>query len=188
MVNIIQRSSVSLRDQKGHVGKVSFFQEWDQAVAGADHDARNQAGNVIAALTAMSNAAWVGATGIYSPLQEPNLYGTSAVYSSAEDKARLVYLAVDDDIAPVEIAFMTYEIPAPKAAIFYADGETVNGAQALVAAFTAAIQTAGVGGNIVVTRTGLLPGAFVGGYRVRRKAQRKITVWVKSPNLDEPEE
>jgi hypothetical protein len=188
MVLITARSFVSLRDNRGHLGKLGWYYEFDVADAAHINDAYAQNVAIAAAFVGCSNAAQVAYGGFVGRVLEPNQYGSSAQYSAAEDKARLTFLAVDDDVSPTFASFVHYEVPAPKASIFYADGETVNSASAPMVTLIAALLTIDPSGGHVVNTSGSIVSAFLGGIRKRRPLQRKLTIYDKSPNLDEPEE
>lgn len=188
MVLISARSFVSLRDNRGHLGKVGWYYEFDLVDAAHINDAYAQNVAIAAAFVACSNAAQVAYGGFVGRVLEPNVYGASAQFPSAEDKARLTFLALDDDIAPTFASFVHYEVPAPKLAIFYADQETVNSATAPMTALINALLAIDPSGGHTVSNAGSLVGSFLGGVRKRRKLQRKLTIYDKSPNLDEPEE
>lgn len=187
MAQVTALQSVAMRDARGHVGKFRYWYQYDQADPTGQSDAINRVLIVNAAIAACSNAAIIAYNGLGSEQFSPLFYGASAQFENAEDKARMVFLAVDDDVAPALYTLWTIEIPAPKAALFYADLETVNSAATLTAQFITAMLTADGAGGHPVTKSGLLIAQFVGGYRRRRKMQRKLTIYDKSANLDEPE-
>jgi hypothetical protein len=188
MVSFVNLQSISMRDARGHVGKMRYYYTFDDAVTAGPDNASAQCDRINLALAAASNAAITHIGGMAGRLFMPNNYGTAAQFADAEDKARLVYLMGPASGPTVDFVLTAIEIPAPKLAIFYADQETVNGASALVIAINTQLAAIDATGGRLTTRGGNVFVNFVGGYRNRRKLQRKLTLWTKSANLDEPEE
>lgn len=188
MAFIINKQSMSMRDARGHVGKMRFYYKLDNSLVGAFDNAAGAIDAAVTALAAASNAAIIDVTGINEfGLFSPLFRGTAAQFADVEDKARLVFLYGDSG-PTAEFSLVRLEIPAPKLAIFYADQETVNSAVPLMVAITTALSTIDATGGRFTNRAGLVYVNFVGGYRIRRKLQRKLTLYDLSPNLDEPEE
>lgn len=163
--------SVSYRDSKGEVSRISFYVSAATAAA-----ALTAATNVVNLIAALTNAAFNNAKGAYTSSPAQNVYGTTAEYETSEDKAVLQFQTSTG-------AIHKYMVPAPKAAIFLADRETVDSAQADVAALTAAFVT-----NQVCSRDGALITAFIGGTRLRRKLRRKFNIYTRNPQLTGPGE
>jgi hypothetical protein len=175
----IGRQTYTYRDARGHTGKVSFYISNDNAVAG-DGDAANAIGRTVEAeITALTNAVLVGASGPDGRTVAPNQYGASLQYATAEDKLRLRLLAADNTIH-------TMAIPSPKLSAFEADQETLKGSA--VTALVATLVAAAITGSFACTRAGSPFVSSLGGQLVRRKFQRKLTIYDKSANLDEPED
>jgi len=188
-MTVIVKQSVSIRDNRGHVGRTGFhYFIQDDTTAAVLLNAYNASKTLAQYIAAASNGAIVAYNGLYSPLITPNNYGASSQFPNAEDKAVLVFLMGDAAVAPIETAFMKIEVPAPKLAVFEADQETVKPTAAAVSTIVTAVLTIDASSGFVSNKAGMLPLSFVAGYRVRRKFQRKITIWDKSSNLDEPEE
>lgn len=163
--------SVSYRDSKGHIGKVRYHvaNTGTLITQGAAADA------VLVAIGAISNAALQSASGPATTAAGPVVYGTTADFAAVEDKAVYTFSAADGSLHRVQV-------PAPKIAIFEVDTVTVDAAQTDSAAFiTAYLANA-------VTSAGAAITAFVGGIRQRRKLQRKLNIYIKVPELDEPAE
>jgi hypothetical protein len=156
--------TVSYRDAKGQTAKTSFF-----VVAATPAAALTAASTVVPLITALTNAALQNAKGAYTTSPTVNTYGTNAVYETIEDKAQLTFQTATG-------AIHRYQIPAPKAAIFLADDETVDPANTDVAALATAFVA-----EQVASRDGSLIASFIGGIRVRRKFQRKFNIFTRNP-------
>lgn len=156
--------TVSYRDAKGQTAKTSFF-----VVAATPALALTAASTLVPLITALTNAALQNAKGAYTTSPTVNSYGTNAVYETIEDKAQLTFQTATG-------AIHRYQIPAPKAAIFMADDETVDPANADVLALAAAFVA-----DQVASRDGSLIASFIGGIRVRRKFQRKFNIFTRNP-------
>ena len=168
--------SYTWRDAKGQTARTRFFVLYDGA---GFADAESAAGGVRAATAAMTNAALQGGNGPDGETLLPS-YGAQAVYEDVEDKAVMTFL---DDKGNVH----RYQIPAPKTAIFTADGQTVDSGNALVIAYVAAMK-ATTGVAAIGSRSLRQLTVFVGGVRQRRKNIRKMTIFTLSAKLDEPAE
>lgn len=162
--------SVTYRDDKGQTASVRMF------VAAADEaTALTDAQTIITAMNALTNAANDGARGAYTSSPTVHSYGANAEYETVEDKAQLSFQTSTG-------AIHRYQVPAPKTAIFLADGETVDPANGLVTTFAAAVVAAGA------SRDGAAISTFIGGIRVRRKFQRKFNIFTRNPALTGPGE
>jgi len=179
MAQEIARNTITFRDARGHTGKVSFYVAYDRTVANSMTNAHDLVVSIQADLAALSNGAIVGSTGLNGAVFPPNVYGASLVYGTSEDKLRLRMLAADNTIH-------TLAIPAPVIAAFEADQETALGCA--IAALVAALKTAPAASAFPCTRAGSAFAASLGGQLTRKKFQRKLTIYAKSANLDEPEE
>lgn len=175
------RQTYAFRDAKGQTARMAVYITYDNAEAAPD--AYSVAHNLSGAITAATNAALIGATGPFS-LALPSAYGDRADYVDAEDKAIIVVQSSGGTLH-------RFAIPAPKAAVFMADGQTVSPSSGLVTAFVTALATP-TGSAYVSDRTGVGYGSgsagFVGGYRTRRRMSRRLTIWTLSGGLDEPAE
>jgi len=191
MANVIQRQSLTLRDLRGHIGKVSFYYDYDPSAAADFLAAYTAVGAILAAIEALSNALVVGVEGLHGDRYSPLNYGSNSTYANCETKARLTY-AVAVGAALNQTGLTHIDIPAPIVAMFYGDKETVNPAYAAVATLTAALQAVDAHAGQAVTRNGMIylpsPTTLIGGTLVRRKLQKRLTLYDKSPNLDEEEE
>lgn len=104
------------------------------------------------AINAISNA--IGTSASLSISETQAGVAGDGSYEDNEDKALMRFL---DEAGETH----TFRVPAPKEAIFEADKETVNPANGLVAAYTAAVIAN------CVTPQGLAFTSFVGGRRAR---------------------
>lgn len=167
----MQKRKYAFRDAKGQVGRMVVL------IGGADSNGVET--NYIALanlLQAVSNA---HVSLDINPAAD-RAYGAQAVYETVEDKAQLTFTAALADGGTIH----RWQVPAPKAAIFQADGQTVDQAQADVVALVGAFET-----YVYPASSATAPmAAYIGGFRVKRKLQRRMNVFTKSANLDEPAE
>lgn len=169
---------ITLRDVKGNIGRVKWWLHYDTNAANTGTNVQG----IVDLLRPLTNAAVVsssGPGGIASGVVE---YGAESDYEAIEDKAVLVFQALDGQTHNMEI-------PAPGKPIFLADQRTVDPTQTDMAAFldevlatSAAIEIGNKAGSHYVN--------YVGGYRKMRKLQRKLNIFVRTPDLtpDEPAE
>jgi len=155
--------TVSYRDAKGQTSVMKFF-----VVAASAAVALTDAQAIVAALTALTNAAQGNAKGAYTTSPSTNVYGTNATYETVEDKAMLTYQTSTGQNH-------RYMVPAPLAAIFLADSETVDPSNGLVTALSAAMVGKAASGD------GVLIASYVGGIRIRRKLKRKYNIYTLNP-------
>lgn len=165
------RESTSWRDSKGHIGRFRYF----VADTGTLITQGAAASAVIVATEPITNAALQSASGPSTTAAGPVAYGTTADFPAIEDKVTMTFSAADGSLH-------RYQIPAPKIDIFEVDTVTVDAAQTDVAAFVTAVLAN------VVTSAGAGLTSFVGGVRTRRPLQRKLNIFIKVPELDEPAE
>jgi len=187
MTLVTAHFGISLRDARGHVGKCGLWYTFDNVDAAHVDDAYNNMLNIANAMSAMSNAALQQYTGLIGRQLQLN-YGGTGTYVDVEDKAKLTWQIDNVAPPPVALGLVRVEIPAIKSVCFLADQETVDPNQALVDTFLDLLESPDASGGYVSSKTGLILGAFIGGTRTRRKFQRKITIYDKSANLDEPDE
>lgn len=177
--------SAAYRDARGHVGRVRFFVDTGHTLT----QQAVQAEHVITDIQSLSNAALQTATGPYAPPASAVVYGTDGEFPDAEDKAVMTFSTPTG-------ALHRIEIPAPQSVIFEADGETVDVTVEEVQQFIADVSddtfmgtapAAGLGGPLV-SRDGAQLTLWIGGLRARRKFQRKITIYSKTPSETGPDE
>lgn len=167
---LVYSQTATFRDDKGQTGVVRFF-----VTAATEDDARPLALAIVNAMAALSNASLDAAQGAYTRSPAPHTYGANAVYERIEDKANLTYQTASG-------AIHRYGIPAPKVAIFLADGETVDTANGLVATLTAALVAAGA------SRDGVAIDSFIGGILGRSPFRRRFNIFTLNPALAGPGE
>lgn len=165
------RETVTYRDAKGNTARTSFY----VASTGTLTAQNTAALAVLTALDALTNCALASATGPATNPALPVVYGTNAAYPSVEDKAIFTFTSAVGSIH-------RFQVPAPLAAIFLADGETIDPANTLVTAFTSAV----VANTVSRDGVAITFGAF--GTRIRRKMHRKFNIFTKNPALTGPGE
>lgn len=159
------RLALRFRDAKGNVSRMSFL--YGDATGAAILTDQDTLKGHLAAITNCS------VQEVSGPLRTV-VYGTNAEFPTVEDKAVLVF-------SDTQGSRHSFQVPAPKTSVFESDGETVNSANAGVAAVITDINTFVYG-----FQTDTAPLVYTGGYRLRRKTHRKVNINVKSANLDEP--
>jgi hypothetical protein len=127
---------------------------------------------ITTALVALTNAHLQTSRGASNPTPSFG-YGSDAAYAPIEDKAALTFNTA-------RLGRHTVQVPAPLAAIFLADEQTVDPANTLVAAFVSAF-TATVSTAFVSTADGAAIIGYVGGVRRRSKLRRKMTIFTLNP-------
>jgi hypothetical protein len=115
-------------------------------------------GTIATDLDTMSNARQVQRRGP-STTADTGASGTNATYPNVEDKAVLVFKGVGGSTH-------RYSIPAPKAACFLTDGETVDAAAGIVAPVIADILA------VACDASGTALVSFSKGFRRRRLSKR----------------
>jgi len=172
----LARQSYGFRDAKGMTCRASIWIYYDSA---ASAGGRVVGSNVSGAIDALSNAHAESTSGPFSAFLVP-AYGATATYVDVEDKALLTFKHTDGTLSRLSI-------PAPISGMFLADGQTVNAALAAVVTLVTNLTT--VSGTAVAVSQGKSPySSLIGGIRVRRPNQRKMSIYTKSGNLDEPAE
>lgn len=179
MAVVIQRSTFGYRDARGHLGKVGVYASWDSAVAGSEAAAAGLTNAVRNAITALTNGALASTTGLLGRIPVSGVYGTAAQYLPAEDKLVLTMQASDGTLH-------RFRIPSPLVSAFLADQESAKGSS--LATLVAALTAAPVTSAFICTAAGATFSVSLGGIYQRAKFQRKLTIYGKSANLDEPEE
>jgi len=163
------RTTISFRDARGQIGKSGFYSSAATLIL-----ARASAAAAVPALQALSNAAPNTVSGPAATPPAAIAYGAAAVYQNAEDHAALTFEDVIGSLHRVRI-------PAPLAAIFLADGETVNSANPLVIAAVAAMTDGVTSGKNTSPFT-----TFRGGQLIRGRFIRRFNVLTLDPALAGP--
>jgi len=163
---IVKASTFNFRDAKGQVSHLRQYVIFTTGTAW-----------VTAMQTLRTDVAALSNASVTSEDEAPlaNAYGATGQFQNVEDKAVMVFQSSVG-------ALHRYQIPAPKAAIFLADLETVDAANTDVAAWAAAVVAN------VFDRNGVAIAGFIGGQRARRKNQRRFSIWTKNPALTGPGE
>jgi hypothetical protein len=167
----VQTAVWAFRDSKGQTARVKGYINTSSAFP----DAAALVTAMTAALQGLSNAVLYAVYAIDGNAGAFVQYGASAVYENVEDKAKFVFQDVVGRL-------MRFEVPAPKTAIFLSDGETVNPANGLAAAFITAVTTSSGTANMVNKSAGVV-NDYVGGLRIRRKYQRRGNIFTLTPQL-----
>jgi hypothetical protein len=168
----IIRCTYTFRDAKGQVGQMRVYQ------GGADANAINTSisANMVIHLQALSNGHVTCRN--FADTQD-HTYGTTADYKDVEDKLQLTF-------ADENGGLHRFRLPAPKltsagGAVFLADGETPDVANAQVAALLTDMQA-----NAYANAQATVPMVFIGGYRYRARTIRRFNVFTKNPQLTGP--
>lgn len=98
-------------------------------------------------------------------------YGTNAEFPNVEDKMVLTFVDPAGNLH-------RYQIPAPKLAMFQADGETVNASVGVMVTLISAFTSFIYGRSSDVS-----PLVYVGGIRLRRRFQRRFNIFTLDPTL-----
>lgn len=169
--------TVTYRDDKGQTATMKFYVSAATAAL-----ALTAAQAIVDALDDLTNCANNGARGAYTSSPTANAYGTNAEYETVEDKAQLTFQTASG-------ALHRYQIPAPLASIFEADGETVKTPDAGGDAqqiLLDTLVTAMVGD--AASRDGVLLSSYIGGIRLRRRFRRRFNIFTLNPELTGPGE
>lgn len=167
--------TITYRDDKGQTATMKMY-----VVNATAAGALTAATAIVNAMDDLTNAANNGARGAYTSPPSANSYGTDAQYESIEDKAVLTFRTATG--SPHR-----YQVPAPIAALFRVDGETVKSPDAGGDAqeiLMDILVDAMVG--VVSSRDGNLLAAYIGGTRRRTKNQRKFNIYTLNPDLSGP--
>jgi redox-sensitive bicupin YhaK (pirin superfamily) len=161
--------SVTFRDDKGQTASVRWY-----VTAATQADAATDAAAQVGFMAALSNAAVQSVRGASNMSPAAVVYGTNADYEDIEDKASFVFETAAGSIH-------RYQIPAPKASIFLADGETIDFTNAAVATFVS--NWIGLGPGPTSDRDGNGLAVSVGGTRTRVRQQRRFSTITRNPTL-----
>lgn len=158
--------SFIFRDSKGQTARTKLW----LATTAANFEP--QVASLVTLFQALTNANVTSSIDNAAPV----VYGTTAVYETVEDKGILTFQGATNG------GLHRFSVPAPKAitaggALFLADGETVDPSNAEFIALKAVLISVSV-----VARTGEQL-TYVGGFRARRKLQRRMNVFTLSPTL-----
>jgi len=161
------KSRLTVRDAKGQEAAITYWVVEADIAAAATSSI-----NIRNAMAPVMEGAIVGFSSPGQDAVTPLAYGVHASqYFTAKDKARLLF----SDTAG---GFHRYDVPTPKAASFLADGETVNVAEANMAALIAAMLASHACGRNAFPLT-----RFIGGIRARRRTDRRFNLITLNPQL-----
>lgn len=184
MATIVTPQSFTYRDAKGYTWRLQTHISYVDTSAATIDNGYIVGGTIRGALSGLgpgtlpvTNSVFQAATGIYGA-KVAFAYGTAAQYLNAEDKLELALLDSGGSVHK-------FGIGSPVIAAFLADQETGKGSQLadVVAAFTTPS-----GAAFACTPNGLPFVAAVGSLLIRRRQRRKVSIYTKSSNLDEPGE
>ena len=164
------------KDAKGQTGAFRFYVT---AANPADLVAVEQ--GVQTATAAITNALLFSIPGGWDGLEATGELGNTGTYQDITLKANMTFVDTNG-------AIHRYQIPAPKLAIFEADGVTVDGDQTDVAAWVTAMLFAYAGPSNVCSRSGHALSNFVGGTLLKRKQRRRLNIFIEDPQLEGPAE
>jgi hypothetical protein len=147
----------------------------EAASAGFGNDILGENAVLVGLINALSNVTYHV---LGTAVETDYLYGASDNYDDAEDSAVFSFVTTQGTVAKISI-------PAPKSTIFLADNQTVNPANAAVAAFVTELLTPSdyAAGSIASAKSGAAFVSFLGALRVRKRTRRKLNIFVKNPQL-----
>lgn len=192
-----QRQVFIIRDHKGNVARTSLWLQYSATAGDNVGQGQAYAQDIYALQTGDTKFAHDGATpvvdarGPFTPQAQPwsGTFNSTGDYFSVEDKMTLNFITATGAIHRVQI-------PAPLRSLFLADQETVDKLNVTTSQFVADVLQATY--NAIAPRAAILRPAcdrdgvvlvkFIGGFRLRRKMQRKVNIYTLSANLDEPAE
>lgn len=177
----VTRQVYTFRDVKGHVARASFLVAYQ---SGTPADASALAALVRAAIMVVcgNNLYLLNGRGPDSFSNDPAAYPSPDAgerYIAAEDKIRFSYVC-KPGTSTESGTIHKMELPAPLGANFDADDRTWS-----VAAQTAFANVfKSTSGTAYVSDNSLAPVVHVlGGRRIERRLQRKLTIYTKTPDL-----
>jgi len=174
----VVRFTISFRDAKGWIGRVSQYISGDGADATYYADVASIAQGIRTALIALTNAAYQSDSGVaFQTVARPVAYGTNAEYPAEWMKALMTW---QDSAGQIH----RYRIPAPKLVIFDTDGVTVlnDNTSTPIVNYVAAMKATQ---NTVYpsSRSGLALTNFIGGIQVDGRQPKRFNEFVKSSHL-----
>lgn len=163
------RSVATFRDLKGWLARVTWYSNAEDATS-----AYASAQELAFAIASLSSCALQSLHGPAEQGVQLPIYGSNNQYTSVEDKLVVTFVTNSG-------ALSRFEIPGPLAGLFLADGVTLDQSQtdwnlAIIHFLD----------GITCNRQGFTFNRFVGGVRVRRKNQRRLTMNVLDATLTNP--
>lgn len=183
MTAIVSYLGVTWRDLRGQTGRSKVWYKYSNATAAGIGDSVLAAQALAVLMEDCSAGAVVSTSGLIAAVLNPSNLGVTGDFPNAEDKVLLTALHTDNTLSHISI-------PAPIAGLFYSDLETVNLGASQISALWGALTTDDAGGGFACNKQGAAFSgtAFVAGTRIRRRFQRKTTIWTLTPQLSSPEE
>lgn len=185
MAILIGTQSHQFRDAKGYTWRMQYHIRYDDSTPTLVNNGWLVGAAVKAALQGLgpgtlplTNGAYQNSKGLFSDTVGL-AYGTAAQYLNAEDKLNVALVDTGGELH-------RFGIGAPVLAAFLLDQETGKGSQ-LVDFINAMVTPIGVSA-FACTPNGLAFASAVGSVLVRRRQRRKVSLYSKSSNLDEPGE
>lgn len=169
-VGHIARTVVTFRDARGFTAQHRFYVDYN--------DGGNQftrAGNIYSDLAGLSFAAVQRAGGAVTTVGTDIAYGTASMYPAVQDKLEAVFITAEG-------AQVRYLIPAPKRALFLADGATADPGNGALSAWAAAI----IANHACAAHGGLIV-RFVGGRLVRSRKPSRLSSYTLRPDFSGPD-
>jgi hypothetical protein len=191
------RQTYIVRDHKGNNARTSIWLQYSSVAADNVQMGQVYSQDLYAMQTGDTLLAHDGTTSVLkskgpytTPAQPyPRTFNSSGDYLTVEDKAVFVFASATGSLHRFQLA-------APLASIFMADSVTVDTTQAVVKQFIADITATAFGGtnpNVLILRAACdqdsnILKSYVGGYRARRKMQRRFSIFTQNPALTGPGE
>lgn len=167
--------TATFRDSKGQVATVRFYVH---SIAGTPANLTTVAQAVVTAIANMSVAAFQAAHGPQNSNQLPVTYGASGTdYQDVQMKAVMAFSSATG-------AIHRYMVPAPTAAQFKSDKQTLDPANANVAALITAMTTSVAAGDAFVSdRDGNQITLYLGGLFKARRVSKVRSINVRDSSL-----
>jgi hypothetical protein len=175
MPNTIVLQPLSFVDARGDKSVMKFFISYDTVANGS-----TLVGSLASALAGVTNSAQNGGSGLGALPPVPGTLGTQATYGSIEDKLVLTFVDSAGNLH-------RWQVPAPKSALFLADQETADSANAALTTLVNVLINAGSHPYFVSSRHGEAMQTFAGGVRIRRKLRRRKSIFTRNPTETGPD-
>lgn len=164
----------TFRDAKGQTATMRFY---ITSLTSSLANANTAAAALTTAVANLSNAFLQAAHGPSDGGTRPVTYGNAAQFEEVPSKAQMLFASAVGSLH-------RFMIPAPIAAAFKADLQTVDPANASVIAFVNAVTTAVAAGDAFVSsRDGVQITRYLGGLYRGRKVGRRISTLVRDSTL-----
>lgn len=192
-----EKQTYIFRDHKGNTARTNIYMQFDATPGDNDTQGQVYARDLYAMQCGDTKFLHDGSTpivdakGPFTAQAQPwtGTFNSSGDFKTVEDKMTLNFLTATGSIHRLQI-------PNPLVSLFLADTETVDKLNVVTSQFVSDMLN--ITYNSIAPRTGVLRAAcdrdgviltkFIGGFRLRRKMQRKVNIYTLSANLDEPAE